>query len=223
MRPRLTSILRHLALLAPIFATDHNAPASPLIPLILAAQSANGQWLVTVNHELAPVQNTVGGRTILSTTFYVLQREPFVNSSRDLLRAPGALWSERWLLTLPAADSAAPPRWPVVSDDGQTLILVTVSAPSPDTPVLAIYRETQRSGEVNHGELVRSYPLRDLWPAERIDTHLINFGNTPQWFAGGQFSFSADSRDLLYRTPWGNTLVIRLSDGLINPQPPAPR
>lgn len=205
-----------LCLVAP--AVSASAPP----PLILAAQSANGQWLVTVNHELGPAENAAGGRTIRSTTFSIVHREPFINSSRDLLRAPGALWSERWLLTLPAAESAAPPRWPILSDDGRTLVLVTVTAPFPDLPVLAIYRENQKAGEVNHGELVRSYSLQNLWPADRIRPQ-IDMGYTPQWFAGGEFLFSADNQNLLYRTPWGNTIVIRLSDGVINPQGAAAR
>lgn len=137
-----------------------------------------------------------------------------VKQESDRLDAPGALWSERWFLNRSAADERGASVWPIISDDGQTLVLINVAAPFANSTVLSIYQEDRL-----RGRFVRTYTLENLWPAKKIDPKLTDFGYTPQWFAGGKFSFSADCKDLLYRTPWGTSVTIRFLDGVINPQP----
>lgn len=214
MPARAKTTTRRLALLLALLLLSPRSFASPLPPLVLAAQSANGKWLVTVDFELAPPQDSGGGRRILRTTYHVLSQERFLNSNRDRLDAPGALWSERWFLNRSAADERGARVWPIISDDGQTLVLINMTAPFTKSTVLSIYQEDRL-----RGRFVRTYVLENLWPAEKIDPKLTDFGYTPQWSAGGHFSFSDDCKDLLYRTQWGTSLTIRLSDGVINPQP----
>lgn len=186
--------------------------ASAPPPVMRAALSANGEWLVTVDFELAPPQDSGGGRRVLSTTFRVAHRDPFLNGSRDLLTAPGTLWSERWSLTLSGADSPGAARWPIISDDGRTLLLVRVTTASPDLPVFSIFRHEQL-----RGKFIRSYTLNNLWPAEKIPRDLMDKGYTPMWFVGSRFHFSADGTILFYVDQWSGTRRIRLSDGVMLP------
>ena len=103
--------------------------------------------------------------------------------------------------------------WPMISDDGKSLIAVT--APVPGLPVLKIYRRKNYKGE-----LVRSYQITDLWTPKQVDPDgkslFMVTDATPEWFAGGTLSFSPNGQQLIYRNQWNDIVRIGLVDGSLS-------
>jgi hypothetical protein len=191
MRP--VGIFCFIALCSFLFAAQ--LPASALRPIMRAATSKNGRFLVVETLDLSP-EGEGAGRSILGATFEVSPLETFDNNSRDRLTSPNKYYSDSWnswKIRLPHDSSFLAP-WPIISDDGETLILVGVNPPMPGVTLLAIYKRRE-----HEGTLLRSYNVDDLWslkPGEkRIDGM---FDSTPEWFADGSFSFSPDNQLLLY-------------------------
>ncbi len=203
-----------LLALAIVPLTVRSSSASPLPPSVSASQSANKQWLVVRNEGICPA-DSCSAQGALRTTYRVLNREPFLNG-KDRLDASVPFWSEVWTVSLSGVGSGQ--SWPLRSDDGKSLVLVSVVIPAPDASVLAIYRE-----RAAHGELVRAIKLSDLWTPRQIDPKgdgiVMDKGYTPQWFAGGHFAFSADASTLIYRDQWSSTKFINLRDGTITSRP----
>jgi len=68
----------------------------------------------------------------------------------------------------------------------------------------------------DHGVFIKDITLREIWPADKFPNVQIVTDETPQWFAGGTFEFSADCRLLIHKTRWGNTVRINLQDGSVS-------
>ena len=194
-----------------IFISIAHAFASPMPPLIRAATSNNGQFLVVATLKLGP-PGAGGGQMILGETFEINASETFA-STKGRLTSPNKYWADSWnswkieLLRQPGF--VAP--WPIISDDGSTLILVGVNPPASGMTLLAVYK---RDG--HNGQLLRSYTADDLWdlkPGEkRMDVVL---DSTPEWFDNGQFSFSDDGRMLLYTDKKHGVIRLSMKDGTV--------
>jgi hypothetical protein len=196
----------------PITSTRLIASAPP--PVIRASRSVNGRFLVVTEYEYENPNDEI--RRIRRTTYRVLETEFFIND-KDRLSAPVSFWSESaggWEVTLEGLEGKQM-FWPMITDNGQSLILVGVTAPGPTQTVLKIYRRKSYKGE-----LVRSYQLTDLWTAKQInpdDKRIIMVTDaTPLWFAGGTLAFSHDDQQLIYRNQWNDELRISLADGVIS-------
>ena len=184
--------------------------ASPLPPLIRAATSNNGQFLVVATLKLGPAGEG-GGQMILGETFEINARETFVYT-KGRLTAPNKYYLPDlgWKIELPRQIGFIAP-WPIVSDDGSTLILVGVSPPMSGMKLLAIYKRDGRGGK-----LLRSYTVDDLWslrPGEKR-TEVVTDG-TPEWFDEGKFSFSDDGEMLLYTDKEHGAIRLSLKDGTV--------
>ena len=182
--------------------------ASPLPPLIRAATSNNGQFLVVATLKLGPAGEG-GGQMILGETFEINARETFVYP-KGRLTAPNKYYLPDlgWKIELPRQIGFIAP-WPIISDDGSTLILVGVSPPA--GTLLAIYK---RDG--SGGKLLRSYTVDDLWslkPGEKRMSVFFDF--TPEWFDDGEFSFSDDGEMLLYTDKEHGVFRLSLKDGTV--------
>ena len=179
--------------------------AGPLFPNVRASQSTNGKWLAVSQQTFGKPDHN-GVRDVLRTTYTVLRSEPFVNF-RDRLQTQAPFWSEGWHLTLSQGLFL-----PLISNDGQTLVLVAAGAAwkSGDQEVLRIYKQG-----FNTAKLVRAVRLSNVWTKEEIESHAIvsDMGDTPMWYAGGSLEFSADGRELFYRSRWNHRVTIELADG----------
>jgi len=107
---------------------------------------------------------------------------------------------------------------PLISDDGQTLVLVGAGAAMKpgDQDVLWIYKK-----QGNSGRLVRALALSDVWTPGEIESEAVesDMGETPMWYTGGSLGFSADDRVLVYHSRWNNNVNINLADGSIAFEP----
>lgn len=184
--------------------------ASPLFPDVRAARSRNGSYLVVVEQTFDNPDPSVV-RRVLSSTYVVLKSESFINS-RDRLQTSGSFWSNfGWQVNL-SGKASQRVSLPLISDDGQTLILVLArpAMKGGDQEVLQIYRRQE-----NTGKLVRTLRLTDIWTHEEIESAavLIDMGETPMWYTDGLLEFSADDQELLYHSRWNDLVRIKLADG----------
>lgn len=187
--------------------------ASPLPPNVRASLSTNGRFLVLTEREYDnPDPHVV--RRIVRTTYQVMEAETFINNSRDRLNTPATFWSDS-ALSWQVAHEGNRIFWPLISNDGQSLVLVAVTAAVPGVPVLRIYRK-----KMFEGSLVRSFQITDLWTAKEVDPDgkgiFMVTDATPNWFAEGFLEFSPDDQALIYRTKWNDRVSLRLADGAIS-------
>jgi hypothetical protein len=184
--------------------------ASGLPPVIRAATSQNGQFLVVATLKLGPTGEG-GGQSILGETFEVNERETFVHT-KGRLTAPNGYYLPDfgWTVELPRQSGFIAP-WPIISDDGLSLILVGVSPPVPGMTLLAIYKKHGRSGD-----LLRNYEVDKLWSLKPGEERMSGYTDgTPEWFDDGRFTFSANGETLLYADKKNGLLEISLDDGMV--------
>jgi hypothetical protein len=206
--------------------------AGQLPPCVKAVSSVNANSLVIGNVQLEPVQGVQGiARRIHQFSFEVFPREKFINAE-DRTTARATFWADgswaQWGIVLDSRDNA---NWtftkscplPLVTDDGEFLILLaSVPAMSADWVVLRIYRSDRTGQEIpGHGRLIREIPLKEIrsplrltWPPGAPEESASD--ETPEWYAGGTFSFSLDNRSLIHKTQWGNTIRISLENGSVS-------
>lgn len=182
--------------------------ASPLFPDVRASRSANGKYLVFVEQTFDSPDPSAA-RRVLHSTYVILRSEPFINS-RDRLQTSASFWSGSGWQVAPQSEASGYPFLPLISDDGQTLVLVAADVAMGNPEVMRIYR---RQG--NAAKLVRTLRLSDIWTHEEIESHAVfsDMGETPMWYAGGSLDFSPDDRELLYRSRWNDRVRIKLGDG----------
>jgi hypothetical protein len=209
MRP--TTITCAVVLWISIFAG--RALASPLPPIIRVAVSNNGQFLVEGTLKLGPA-GTGGGQMILGETFEVTERETFVYT-KGRLTSPNKYYLADlgWRIELSRESGFFAP-WPIISDDGSSLILVNVTPPMSGTPLLVIYKRNGSNGST--GTLVRSYKVDDLWSLKPGEERMQGFTDaTPEWFDEGVFSFSKDGEILFYKDKEHGLIQISLKSGVV--------
>jgi hypothetical protein len=145
-----------------------------------------------------------------------MEAENFMNN-QDRLTTPNRFWSESTLSwqVAPEENDGMRVFWPLISNDGQSLVLVGVTEAVPGGAVLKIYRK-----KMFEGILVRSFQITDLWTANEVDPDGKGIFRvtdaTPEWFAGGFLAFSPDDQALVYRTQWNDRVSIRLANGVIS-------
>jgi hypothetical protein len=187
--------------------------------------SKNGDYIVVVERELQsePDREDRGHPAKLQqVSLNVLPKEDFINA-KDRLTATARYWTDRtiWSVVLDPSrmqnEDGCP--LPLITDDGEFLILVqTGPVLGPAKAVLRIYRRRDHPGDAmrrgpDHGVFIKDIALTDLWPQERANALTGWTDETPQWFVGGSFEFSADYREMIITTRWRNTVHIRLDDG----------
>jgi len=195
--------------------TSAKLVASALPPNVRASRSTNGRFLVLTEREYDnPDPHAV--RRIVRATYQVLESDTFINS-KDRLTTPAPFWSESalsWQVS-PEGNDGRRVFWPLISNDGQSLVLVGLTAAVPGGAVLKIYRK-----KMFEGSLVRSLQITDLWTAKEVDPDgkgiFMVTDATPNWFAGGFLAFSPDDQTLIYCTQWNDRVSIRLADGAIS-------
>jgi hypothetical protein len=69
----------------------------------------------------------------------------------------------------------------------------------------------------DHGVFIKDIALKEIWTPDELAANSGAWNDeTPQWFAGGTFEFSSESRQLIHKTRWGNTVRINLQDGSLS-------
>lgn len=221
MRSFLQSSTLFLLAVCALTATIQPAHAGPLRACIRATLSANGKILVVNDLTFDDPDESHARRPTMST-FRVLSRYVDINEPRRM-KGPNTYWDMNSLWSLVLADYDQEPTCPytLVTNDGEYLILVGGGFRL-DT-ALSIYHRRDHPGQPfggpgpDHGVLVKRILLAELWPPEKLPDGMTD--NTPEWFAGGTFSFSADDRTLIHTTQWGTTFHISLETGKVTGTP----
>lgn len=104
----------------------------------------------------------------------------------------------------------------LVTDDGEFLVLLAQrAAGSADWGVLRIYQWDRKSGGIpGSGRLVEELPLKKFYFPLFVLPCCTD--ETPTWFAGASWNFSADDRQLIYKSQYGNTVRISLGNGSVS-------
>jgi hypothetical protein len=174
--------------------------AGQLFPDVRASSSANGKYLVVIEDKFD--NPDAGVRRVLERTYVVLRAEPFTG-----LQTATQFWSATgWQVT--PAESASRIDLPMISNDGQTLVLILVNPPMGDPEVVKIYHWNGYTAK-----LLRGIKLSDLWTADEMKSYVIreDLGGTPMWYGGATLEFSSDDQELLYRSRWNDTVRIKLA------------
>ncbi len=197
-RNRMPCITLMALLLLPL-----NALAGPPFPVLNAVTSRNGNSMVMIQYQYE--NPSAATKRVKAMTFIIARKTDF-SSFPNLFVSPITYWSEEWSVTK-RRNIGVP--LPLVTDDGQFLILLTNSAPySRDMEVLSIYRENR---EMHNAEIVGVCRLSDVWPKGKLPSGpAIVTDHSPRWFDGGSFDFT--SGYLRHRTRWGNAIQIQLID-----------
>jgi hypothetical protein len=196
------------------------AQASPLFPCPKAVSSTNGRFLVIVDVVTKSEARRI--TTVKSVSFQVFPKEDFINAKDRLLTA-SPYWTDwaRWKLVLGEKEiwSGGSCPAPLISDDGEFLVLLRTGFVSADVAAIHVYRWNHQVHEgissTNKATLVASIPLRQLWPSDRLSSTEIWTDETPQSFAGGKLAFSEDNKELVYSTQWGTSVRIQLATGSV--------
>jgi hypothetical protein len=156
-----------------------------------------------------PEPSTV--RRVLRSTYVILRSEPFTNS-RDKFQTSASFWSAFGWQVTPRGEASQRLFLPLISNDGQTLILVAVGVAMKvgDQEVMRIYKQ-----QGNTAKLVRTLRLSEVWTHEEIEANGVfgEMGEEPMWYSEGSLEFSPDSRELLYRSRWNDRVRIKLANG----------
>ncbi|MGB2605188.1 MAG: hypothetical protein WBC78_16440 [Candidatus Sulfotelmatobacter sp.] len=202
-----------------ILASALPALAGPLPPCVKAVSSPNGNFLVISDAQLEPEQGNIA--RVRQVSLRVFPKENFINA-KDRVIAPVTYWANwvQWSVVLDSTNSRPVPGCPLslITDDGEFLVVLNVHATD---SAFRIYRRRDHLGDPvrdgpDHGVFIKDITLREIWPADKLAGVQILTDETPQWFAGGTFEFSADSRLLTHKTRWGSTVRINLEDGSVS-------
>jgi hypothetical protein len=185
-------------------------------PCIKATISNNGDFLVISNVELK-------SNRVERVTLEVFPKEEFINA-KDRITSANTHWSNgpQWSVVLDSSNTAPfVPGCPMflISDDGEYLIVLNQHV-FMDNTALRIFRRRDHLGDPmrdgpDHGVFIRDVALREIWASCTFADPQILTDETPQWFAGGTFRFSTDSRVLIHTTRSGNMVLINLPDGSV--------
>ncbi len=197
--------------------------ASAPPPCVKAGSSPSGNFLVVSETEYQPGDNSPGGpRRVQQVTLEVFPKETFINE-KDRIVSQNRFWNShpQWSVVLSSANTkpfvgACP--LALVTDDGEFLVIVNLYVLD-GYPALRIYHRRDHLGDPmregpDHGVPVKDISLKEIWPATKLPDTITD--SSPQWFAGGTFEFSADSRVLVHKTRWGTTVRINLMDGSVS-------
>ena len=193
-------------------------PKSPV-----AALSANGQVLATCEMTFDG-QDETQVRKVTSSTFAVHTQPLRELNSGNRMSGPNTYWDYQPLLTtwrvrLPSTEVPRVVGCPymLVTDDGEYLLLL--QSYTFKGAILLFHRHDHRSsprveGAYNSGVLVREVPVDEIMPPAASVLGRTITDHTPQWYSHGTFSFSPDSRTLIYKKDTG-TVRIELATGVV--------
>jgi len=195
--------------------------AGALMPCVKASSSASGNFLVVTTMEY----QSADAHKVQQVTLDIFPKETFINA-KDRVVSPSTFWnnSPLWSVVLNSANSRPwVPACPVslVTDDGEFLVIIGSDVVAGGSP-LRIFRRRDHPGKPfggqgpDHGVLVRDIPLNQLWPAGKLSEASVITDESPEWYAGGTFVFSSDSRTLVHKSRWGATVRVKLSDGSVS-------
>ncbi len=100
---------------------------------------------------------------------------------------------------------------------GEFLILLNRDPDIPDREAMQIYRRRDHIGELisegpDYGVFIRAISFKEILPPDRIEARVWT-DESPQWFMGSSFDFSADNRQLIYKPGREDGIHIDLNDG----------
>jgi hypothetical protein len=191
------------------------ASAGSMFPCVKAFSSSNGNFFVMTNVQFRP------GNTfkVQRVSLQVFPKETFTN---DQFAAPATYWTDfpQWSVILEGNQLENETKCPLalITNDGEFLVLVHINSSPGDDRALQIYQrrdhivDPMRTGP-DHGIFIKAIPLKEIWPPGALG--VSGWNNEVQWFAGGSFAFSSDSRQLIHKTRWGNMVRINLPDGSV--------
>ena len=195
----------------PLLALTSAVWAGPGFPVVRAAASANGKFLVAMEFEYLNSDQQV--RSITRITYRIFRREEFINDEFEFTTT-NPFWSNDWDVGMARPQARGIPL-PFISNDGKYLVLVSADSPFSDATVLWIYRRHLSSGE----DLLGTYKLKDIWTADELKAHAILFSTgRPLWFAGSTLGFSADDSAFVVKMPWGREVRLDLNGGASHAQ-----
>jgi hypothetical protein len=195
--------------------------ASAPLPCVKAVSSSNGTFLVITDAQLEG--DNAHGYRAKQVSLLVFHKEPFLNA-KDRVDSGATFWSDGpdWAVVLKESDVRPVPACPLalVTDDGEFVVVLGVHGEDLNDAALRIYRRRDHIGDPlrdgpDHGVLVKRVSLSEIWPANRLSDVMDFNSGTPQWYAGGTFTFSSDSSELVHKTRWGTTVRIRMRDGAV--------
>ncbi len=224
---RLKVVLTSLAIVHLLLSCAPPVTAGAMSPCIKAVTSQYGHFLVITDMQVELAEGNT--RRVRQLSFQILPREDFINE-KDKMSSAATFWTDWtiWSVNLDAQDSAdrrftsfCP--LPLITDDGEFLVLLSSGPTFAEDTAMRIYRKRDHYGDPvregpDHGVFIKEVPLKELWPADKLEGDTIWLDHSPQWFAGGTFEFSPDCLRLIHRTRWGNRLNIKLLDGTISKQ-----
>jgi hypothetical protein len=191
------------------------AAASPMPPTVQAALSANGRVLCYV--EMKEHSDNGGVSYHLeSVTYHIYTfteaRGPSSYIGTLVPATNGRFWTnfaEDWSITLTGSGSL---KWPIVSDDGATLALLSYDLPMEHSPLLEVYHRDR--DKARSPSRVGSYTLDDLWTPDEIKSveNRIVINQTDMWYSSGVFTFPSSS-ELEYTNRWHDITRINLVTG----------
>lgn len=188
------------------------AIASRLPDCPKAATSRNGQFLVVIDKEYERISSDES--RLMKISYEIYPREEF-SDRRIAFYSASSFWNDNqvWSVVQGRPDVLAQCPEPLITDDGKFLVLLHDTWTSPQDVAMWIYRQSPAFRAP--GGLVKAIKLSELWPENRFPTQMLFTGGDSYWFAHGSFNFSADSRALIYKTPWGTEIRITLADGIV--------
>jgi hypothetical protein len=150
----------------------------------------------------------------------IFPRENFINANDELL-SQATLWADRpiWSVVLDKEPNCPVP---LVTDDGEFVILLQLGGAGGGTTALRIYRRRDHQSSAigdwpDHGVFIKDVALGKLWTSDQLaEVGELWSDGSPQWFAGGTFKFSSDRQLLIHKTRWHNTVRIKLGDGSVS-------
>jgi hypothetical protein len=198
-----------------LFGTTLPAMAGTLPPCVRAVSSENGNFLVISEAEDKP-----GTQQIEEWSFEVFPKENFLNP-KDRLDSQSTYWTDwkRWSVLLKVDRSQLIScRFPLITDDGEFLVLLRAGPTFSGNSVLEIYRKRDHNGDPvregpDRGVFIKSITLDEIWPPDKAAAETMFTDESPEWYSGGTFEFTSDRRQLIHKTRWGNTVRISLEDG----------
>ncbi len=150
-----------------------------------------------------------------------MEPEQFINA-KDSIKGPTTFWSERLDRTVSLEGNDVQSNgFPLalITNDGRFLVIVFVNPPmSGQIEALRVYEWLDGSYQIE-----KSVAIGELLTPTQIDPRYAQHSgippsasatdSSPQWFAGGSLEFSADDRQLIHKTRWGNTIRTELAKG----------
>lgn len=186
------------------------------MPCLKAVTSKNGDLLVVVDQQQGSGQ----------ISLQVFPKENWINA-KDRVSASAVFWNDymEWSIILNPSNSESCPL-PLITNDGEFLILLMnrddlAGIVFPDREALRIYRRRDHIGDPirdgpDHGVFIKAISFKEILPPNRfIKSKQLFSDESPRWFVGSSFDFSADNRQVIYKHGREDGIHINLEDGSV--------